>query len=1069
MECFEAAPPSRHFAPGTRVRVLKGRRFKDFGEGDAGTAVHVNLEAGICEVAFDGRSSSLQVALRHLEPFNQCQAALPVPHVLEPLWMPSPIAPVRAQPVSPGGSLQRSPNHAFSPSHRRDDGILGAAAPQATENSVVSEADGHRAVDVLWSSNNSVPGVLRMSAAVHGCPPGARLAEVGSQEVATDFRANSGAIGDTACGGGSCGQRVRLQRQEDSISRMRNEFGADCLLACSSALEEQLRAGADGVIQAWAKDARNVILGESEQQSRRGNAGADDSDRIDATTDDGSFVLAEAVQASASAQANATASALVEVVSLRLAIQELRELLLHESEERVRGFRSIEERMEDERIRGLRDIEERVEAMRVRDVSVDGHSLQSEQLQLARKQDHFPPEESPNCSARLEERLRCLDERVAELMKRQMEASEAVRLDERLCVLDDRVRSLTQMHAETTQASQTHLADLEHRQAQTHRATSEVRDALETQFRAHVGVLQGDLVARIDDLFRQHAAQKAKSLANSGADPQDVYSRQVQELDGRVKSLHAELSNSIEALSLRVEPRHSDSLAVRVDKLSRALGEAPPGEGELSLEHRVAALREQVRNDVARVETLQLTSSKALVEMADKRSFALREEVKEDVACVKELKLELARVAAVCDSNALVSAPAADAWGDREADLHRRLTAEAVRVGQRASEALEAHCEAAREREKMLEVMHTRMEALSSGLAAEARLREEAIERLTAECRDVRQGAASAVSASSAAAREIAEVAEAVKRTTAECALQGAARTVSPSTTPCVTATSAGTVANTPPPRYASLSPRPSLQWGNGLGSPSASSGAQVLGGSGMATSDGMTWQRSAPQLQRPSSQVTDIFKWPSPVQQSRVLTPPRKRLQDLCTCGNMFNSDTSFCIACGAPRTSMGSAAFGAGEPNVGASEGKFETLFNALDRNHDGVISRNEWNQGLGCLGVPANQPDGGGSSGANAGVNALAPAAQALMWGPTQSQGQPQSQLALGQALQPPAAAASFGHMRQQPSLVRSASATPILNATQSSSGITRPPRAISPAGRVPIDIEVVSMNCGTPPRR
>lgn len=60
----QRAPP-----PGTRVRVLGGRQFRDFGAGDRGLVIKSNPDAGTCDIAFDGRlpdSAPVQVAARHL-------------------------------------------------------------------------------------------------------------------------------------------------------------------------------------------------------------------------------------------------------------------------------------------------------------------------------------------------------------------------------------------------------------------------------------------------------------------------------------------------------------------------------------------------------------------------------------------------------------------------------------------------------------------------------------------------------------------------------------------------------------------------------------------------------------------------------------------------------------------------------------------------------------------------------------------------------------------------------------------------------------------------------------------
>ncbi|CAK0875772.1 unnamed protein product, partial [Prorocentrum cordatum] len=51
---------------GSHVVVLSGRHFPAFGAGDLGLVSRVDKEAQNCEVLFEGRSSAVPVALRHL-------------------------------------------------------------------------------------------------------------------------------------------------------------------------------------------------------------------------------------------------------------------------------------------------------------------------------------------------------------------------------------------------------------------------------------------------------------------------------------------------------------------------------------------------------------------------------------------------------------------------------------------------------------------------------------------------------------------------------------------------------------------------------------------------------------------------------------------------------------------------------------------------------------------------------------------------------------------------------------------------------------------------------------------
>lgn len=92
---------------GSRIRVVRGRQFRDFGAGDTGVVVRVDWPSQMCEVAFDGHgpvAAALPVAMRHLEP-ERSHAA---PALLSPrgqkaaeelLWSPERESAFQQQPL----------------------------------------------------------------------------------------------------------------------------------------------------------------------------------------------------------------------------------------------------------------------------------------------------------------------------------------------------------------------------------------------------------------------------------------------------------------------------------------------------------------------------------------------------------------------------------------------------------------------------------------------------------------------------------------------------------------------------------------------------------------------------------------------------------------------------------------------------------------------------------------------------------------------------------------------------------------------------------------------------------
>jgi len=59
------------FTVGCRVRVLRGRHFADFEEGDEGTVLDINTECRNCTVVFDCSQARIKVALKHLRLISQ--------------------------------------------------------------------------------------------------------------------------------------------------------------------------------------------------------------------------------------------------------------------------------------------------------------------------------------------------------------------------------------------------------------------------------------------------------------------------------------------------------------------------------------------------------------------------------------------------------------------------------------------------------------------------------------------------------------------------------------------------------------------------------------------------------------------------------------------------------------------------------------------------------------------------------------------------------------------------------------------------------------------------------------
>eukprot|EP00929_Paragymnodinium_shiwhaense_P069014 TRINITY_DN34825_c0_g1_i2.p1 TRINITY_DN34825_c0_g1~~TRINITY_DN34825_c0_g1_i2.p1 ORF type:complete len:1128 (-),score=290.36 TRINITY_DN34825_c0_g1_i2:86-3469(-) len=305
--------------------------------------------------------------------------------------------------------------------------------------------------------------------------------------------------------------------------------------------------------------AAESYMQESQRSSpRRQSPKALTTTTLDTSRDDAASALKEAVEACASATASCTASGRVEVITLRLATDELRELLLQEREQRNDSVRRLEERLErlrGDQAAGVEQLQRGVEArlaQKQAEVLTVCNSLQVLKEQLGRLEGDVAGTSSQGQVSHLEERLRQLTDRQVQLSRAQGEEADSInkRLDDILS------QSMT--------GSREHAARLEERLATVEQT---VRAALERlqQLAGRADVL--------DAALGEHSG-KAASLARSHAETAaklDLHS-----------DVHAELRNSLDTMA--------GSLAQRLDRLH--------GEHRERLVEEVGRLQEQLSTKV---------------------------------------------------------------------------------------------------------------------------------------------------------------------------------------------------------------------------------------------------------------------------------------------------------------------------------------------------------------------------------------------------------------------------------------------------------------------------------------
>lgn len=630
------------FYVGTRVRVIRGRRFQDFGAGDIGTVIRVDVEGSTVTVAFDGRAEPLQVATRHLEIDTRSGVASSA---------------LSARAAERGASASPSRRIVGPPSTV---GLESPTAKRDLDSRWFVEGSGNGSSDVGRRATSMPPpaeaSASHLFAASRITPSAASTSHLSSSPLRsaakTSTLLSSPVRGDARI--------VSPSRDSSSKSRelQREVVGHQHPQAhLSSAGEDRLRTEAAELRRA----ADAAAAAENRAQAALFDAGAKKL-RMDVTQGMNTLAvaaagaareeaeaLAEAVEASAHATATATASTMAEVASLRLAIAELQKLISQESEQRASSVRDLE-----------LDIEQLRTTQRGHLLDAE-NSLQEEQKRLSRKQaelvslclslqtdqsrgHHVTNVQSINVEA--------LESGLAALQEQQSGFAEQISL------LDEKLGEWLESH--------------HHGREQINRLDARINGLGFAEFRASLADLENKMTThstRVDTLAKDVGLRPASNRIDGTS---------IDDLASRIDVMVKEISAKAERETLPYAAHH-DALVMRVDRMAETLA---------SEVVRLEGLhRKSLQESITGLEQRESEHLRRLSAEADRHASELRE------------------VASNIEAKAI----------------------EAIKVGQRAREALESHCEMSTDQRNSIDVLRQRVEALGEGLAVEARFREDAI------------------------------------------------------------------------------------------------------------------------------------------------------------------------------------------------------------------------------------------------------------------------------------------------------------------------------------------------------
>mmetsp|Transcript_36501 Transcript_36501/g.97192 ORF Transcript_36501/g.97192 Transcript_36501/m.97192 type:complete len:666 (-) Transcript_36501:32-2029(-) len=243
----------------------------------------------------------------------------------------------------------------------------------------------------------------------------------------------------------------------------------------------------------------------------------------------------------------------------------------------------------------------------------------------------------------------------------------------------------------------------------------DVRDRLTHEERSRRVGMQ-EMKLEIDRLRAEHDL-RADADCSVKADHQSLVQKQT-ELFSLCLSLKDEHVDRLSALDGRTESI-LDRLNVEREEMNLARGHES---GEVGVAGSLSVVRSQMEMLSRRVESLSREFSAEagrLEALHANVAQSLGDQEHREDEMMKRLSLDAERHTASIHGFM--------------AEVEQR-TREAVMVGQRASDAIEAHCAAARERDGLLNMLQARVDALADGLGAESRLRSEAVARVESLC-----------------------------------------------------------------------------------------------------------------------------------------------------------------------------------------------------------------------------------------------------------------------------------------------------------------------------------------------
>mmetsp|Transcript_10430 Transcript_10430/g.18033 ORF Transcript_10430/g.18033 Transcript_10430/m.18033 type:complete len:1232 (+) Transcript_10430:125-3820(+) len=812
-----ATAASESFAVGHRVRVIRGRKFHDFGAGDAGTVLRVDADGGVCTVAFDARAEPLQVAMRHLEAEPARRQLRTAPGAFESAAKAQDQATLEQTSAEYAATSLESGEeqcHHFEVSG--GDGILCAAAlnlkvelPTAAGTglhpavssmgtlearpalgatgetpslALLSGESDSRRLRMADSGTGSSAGCMRRSASQPAAEQ--RILETvprtdvpSSGILASPLRATQGEVVAASCSserlpfrthhGASLGMALSSAWPSATLPPAPSQLDADPAVgstvqnagapSSNQDIERSLERSAEcqDPLRKEAAELRRAADAAAAAEYRREAALFIEQQVANVAAREEAEALAEAVQASAHATATATATAMVEVAALRAEVRELQTQLSKEAEQRALSVREVERGLEQLRAKQERNSTDAEEAIKAEQKRLSRKQAELVSLCLSlqkdqQQQDLEPPADASIDWEQWEQRFATLDHGLEVAMRSQERAAEQLRsleefstssmeerrlFEERLAALEAGANDLNMALGTLDTLDDARGVERMAREEMDARLEQKERRLMEVERRlleVDSGVLVG--AERLESLCSRTEALAAGLALKADREASPAAAGRIDALASRIDTLVMDLAAKAERetpATALASVHVVEALSARMDRLTETLG--------------------TLGAEITRLEALHRDGmQEGATALADAVHAAEQREAEQ----LQRLSAEVERHAAELREAA--------------AEVEHRAS-EAIKIGQRAREALEAHCEITDDRHNAVEALRTRIDSIGEGLAVEARLREEslasetrlreeAVQRVEAQCRQAREDAANAAPAAAAAATSAAGV-----------------------------------------------------------------------------------------------------------------------------------------------------------------------------------------------------------------------------------------------------------------------------------------------------------------------